>query len=121
MEVSTKKKKKKSKIMTNSTNNISADVSMNGQRLEEVITGKYLGTTSLCKDGAWSAEVHIKIPSAMAAMAGLNRIWRCNTISFTNKFKLYESLVSSILLYDVKHGPWLLTLKKGSRLLKPSA
>ena len=37
MEVITKK----SKIMTNSTNNISADISMNGQKLEEVTGFKY--------------------------------------------------------------------------------
>ena len=29
----------------------------------------------------------------------LNRIWRSNTISFASKFKLYKSLVTSILLY----------------------
>ena len=53
---------------------------------------KYLGVT-LCKDGTYSAEVRIRIASAMAAMARLNRIWRCNTISFASKFKLYKSLV----------------------------
>ena len=26
-----------------------------------------------------------------------NRIWRCNTISFASKFKLYKSLVTPIL------------------------
>ena len=41
----------------------------------------------------------VGIASAMAAMARLNRIWRCNTISFASKFKLYKSLVTSILLY----------------------
>ena len=35
----------------------------------------------------------------MAAMAILNMIWQCNTISFANKFKLYKSLVTSFLLY----------------------
>ena len=35
----------------------------------------------------------------MAAMAGLNRIWQNNTISFANKFKLYKSLVTPIVLY----------------------
>ena len=34
----------------------------------------------------------------MTAMARLNRIWRRNTISSANKFKLYKSLVTSILL-----------------------
>ena len=50
MEVSAEK----SKIMTNSTNNTSADISMNGQKLQEVTSFKYLGTT-LCKDGTCSA------------------------------------------------------------------
>ena len=32
----------KSKIMTNSTNNITADISMNSQKLEEVTSFRYL-------------------------------------------------------------------------------
>ena len=39
MEVSTEK----GKIITNSTKNISADISMNGQKLEKVISFQYLG------------------------------------------------------------------------------
>ena len=50
----------KSKIMTNSTNNISADISMKGQKLENVTSFKNLGAT-LCKDGTCLAEVRIKI------------------------------------------------------------
>ena len=86
MEVSTEK----SKIMTNSTNNISAQISMNSQKLEEVTSFKHLGAT-LCKDITCSAEVRIRIASTMVAMARLNRISRCNTISFASKFKLYKS------------------------------
>ena len=41
MEVGTEK----SKIMTTNTNNITADISMNGWKLEEVTSFKYLGTT----------------------------------------------------------------------------
>ena len=43
----------KSKIMTNSMNNISAHIGMNGQKLEEV--------TSF-KDGTCSAEVASRLP-----------------------------------------------------------
>ena len=32
-------------------------------------------------------------------LSRLNRIWQRNTISFTSKFKLYKSLITSILLY----------------------
>ena len=46
-----------------------------------------------------SAKLHIRITSAVAAMARLNRIWRSNTITFANKLKLYKSPVTSILLY----------------------
>ena len=42
-------------------------------------------------------QLGIRIVSAMAAMARLSRIWTCNTISFASKFKLYRSLVTSIL------------------------
>ena len=94
--------------MTNSENNISADISKKGQKLE-VTSFKYLRTT-LCKDGICSAEVRIRIISAMTAMARLNRIRRYNTISFASKFKLYKSLVPPSSSMVVKHGRCLLTL-----------
>ena len=97
MEVSTDK----SKIITNSTNNISADISMNSQNLEEVASFKYLGAT-LCKDGACSAESRIRIASATVGIAGLNRICRSSTISLASKFKLYKSRITPILLYGLE-------------------
>ena len=81
--------------MTNSKNNIRADVSMNGQGLEEMTRLKYLGA-ALCKDCTCSGEIRIRIASAKARV---NRIWRCNTISFASTFMLYKFLVTSILLY----------------------
>ena len=50
----------KSKIDTNSTNNISANISMNSHKLEEVTSFKYLGS-ALCKNGSYSAEVSVRI------------------------------------------------------------
>ena len=82
--------------MTTSTNDISANISMNGQKLEEVTSFKYLEAT-LCEDGTCLSDVCIRIASAVAAMARLNRIWQC--ISFASKLKLYKSLVTSILFY----------------------
>ena len=112
----------KSKIMTNNMNNTSADISMDGQKLEEVISSKYLSVT-LRKDGTCSTEVLIRISQAMAAVARLSRIWLCNIISFASKFKLYKSLVISTFLCGCK----ILTLlsdfekkkKKKSRFSKP--
>ena len=53
MEVSTEK----SKVMANSTNDISTGISMNDQKMEELISFKYLGAT-LCKDSTLSL-IHI--------------------------------------------------------------
>ena len=59
--------------MTNNKNHTSADVRTNSLKLEELTSFKYVGTT-LCEDGTCSAEIHIRIASAMAAIARLNRI-----------------------------------------------
>ena len=67
---------------------ISVDISMNGQKLEEVTSFKYLGA-SLYKDNTCSVDIHIRIASAMAAVARLNRIWHSNIISFASKLKFY--------------------------------
>ena len=48
----------KSKLMTNSTNNISTCRCTNGQKLEEVTSFKHLGATQ-CKNGTCSADVRI--------------------------------------------------------------
>ena len=61
-----------------------------------------------------SAEAGIRIASAMAAMVKLNRIWRCNTISFASKFKPLKSLVTSILLYGCE--TWTLLADSGKRI-----
>ena len=95
--------------MTNSTNNISADITINGQKLE-VTTFKCLGAT-LCKVGNCSAEVRIRIASAKAKV---NRSSQCNIISFAGKFKLYTSLVTSILLYGCE--TWTLLADSEKRI-----
>ena len=83
MEVSAEK----SKIMTNSTNNISADFSMNGQRLEDVTTFNTWEQPCAKMEPA-QLQVHNVIASALAALARLNSIWRCNTSNFTSKLNL---------------------------------
>ncbi|XP_070177895.1 uncharacterized protein [Littorina saxatilis] len=95
MEVSTEK----SKVMVNSTKTISAtiNITMNGEPLEEVSSFKYLRAT-LSKDGTCTAEMRIRIATATAAMARLNRVWK-SSISFQTKVKLFKLLVVSIPLY----------------------
>jgi len=55
MEVSLEK----SKVLLNSTSNATAKIYMNGQRLEEVDTFKYLGTT-LTNDGQSTTKINVR-------------------------------------------------------------
>ena len=77
----------KSKVMTNSMNNISADISMNGPKLEEVAISSTWEQPCASMAPAQQTSA-FRITSAMAAMARLNRIRQCNTISFESKFKM---------------------------------
>ena len=54
----------------------------------------------------------------MVAMTRLNRICRCNTISFTSKFKLYKSLVISILLCGCETWTLLADFEKRIKAFK---
>lgn len=94
MEVSTEK----SKVMVNSVLPATcANITMNGEQLEEVNSFKYLGAI-LSKDGTCTAEVNSRIAAATAAMASLTHIWKSD-MSFQIKYKLYRSLVISTFLY----------------------
>ena len=94
---------------------LSADININGQKLEEVTSFKYLEATP-CKEGFCSTDVRTRIASAMAATGRLNRIWRCNTISFASKFQLYKSLATSILLYRCE--TWTLLADSGKKIFE---
>ena len=51
-------------------------INMKGQRLEKIISFKYLGVT-LRNDGIYSADIHISVASANTVpMAKSKRIWR---------------------------------------------
>ena len=101
---------KNSKIMINSTN-ISADISTNGQKLEEVTSFKYLGAT-LCKNGTCSAEICIRIASAMAAMSRLNKNWWLYSINSQASSSCTSLTSPPASPVAIKHGPCLLTEKR---------
>jgi hypothetical protein len=124
MEVSSEK----SKVMVNSDRDAHAEITMNGEKLEEVDQFKYLGST-LTKDGRSTSEVKIRIAIATATMTRLHKIWRSSDITFGTKIKLFRALVLSTLLYGCES--WTLTadlerrieafeLKAYRRLLKIS-
>ena len=70
-----------------------------------------MGVT-LSIDGRCSAEVHIMIASAVATMARLNRILRCNIISFASSSSCTSIFSPPFFYLAVKHGPCLQTEKR---------
>ena len=84
--------------MTNSKSDISVDISVKGQKLEELTNFKYRGITS-SKDGTCSEDIH-------------NRTARLHK----GCLSLLSSPSSS---FSARHGPCLLTPRKGSRLSRP--
>ena len=103
----------KSKVMVNSGDNTTVQISMNGQQLEEVLAFKYLGATHT-KAGRSTAEIKIRLAIPTASMAKLNKIWSSKDISFATKIKLYKTLVLSTLLYGCES--WTLTADSTERI-----
>ena len=109
MEISSEK----SKVMVNSGDKITVQISMNGQQLEEVMAFKYLGAT-LTKDGRSTAEIKIRLAMATASMAKLNKIWSSKDVNFSTKIKLYKTLALSTQLYGCES--WTLTADSTKRI-----
>lgn len=94
MEISTEK----SKVMVNSIKDTTTNITIGGQKLEEVEGFKYLGAT-FSKDGSCIADIRIRIATATAVMSRLQKIFRSKSINFCTKYLLFKLLVVSILLF----------------------
>ena len=99
MEVSAEK----SKLMTNSANGIQRQTKAKRQKLGTVKSFMYLG--AVVSDDGSKPEVLSRIAQATAALTKLKPIWRDNNISVGSKVKLMPSLVISLFVYPVNHGP----------------
>ena len=87
----------KTKLMTNSTNDIHREIKVKGQKLGTVTSFKYLG--AVVSDDGSKPEVLSRIAQATAALTKLKPIWRDNNISLGSKVKLMHPFVISIFLY----------------------
>ena len=75
-----------------------APISVDGVDLKEVEKFTYLGC-SIASDGDIRNEINIRIGKAGAAFRNMSKVWNNGTISLKTKIKLYDSIVTSILLY----------------------
>ena len=101
MEISAEK----TKLMTNNTSGINAEIKVNGQKLETVTSFKYLG--SVIPDEGSKPEILSRIAQTTAALTRLKPVWNDRSISFSAKIRPMCSLVTSIFLYACES--WTLT------------
>ena len=107
MEISAEK----TKLMTNSANDIQREIKVKGQKLGTVTSFKYLG--AVFSDDGSKPEVLSRIAQATAALTKLKPICRDNNISLGSKVKLMRSLVISIFMYACES--WTLTAELEKR------
>ena len=93
MEISAEK----TKLMTNNTSGINAEIKVNGQKLETVTSFKYL--SSVVTDEGSKLELLCRIAQATAALTRLKPIWIDKSISLGSKIRLMRFLVTFIFLY----------------------
>ena len=85
----------KTKWMTNNASGINTEIKANGQKLQEVISFKYLG--SIITDEGSKSEILSRIAQTTAALTRLKPVWNDSGISLSSDVRLMRSLVTSIL------------------------
>ena len=105
----------KTKLMTNSTDGISVDIRVSGEKLDEVNTFKYLG--ALVRDQDSKPEALWRMALTTAAPSKLKRtFWNDKNTSLSSKIVLY--LLVSVLLscMPVNPGNWQWMSRRNRRL-----
>ena len=93
MEISAEK----TKHMTNNTSGINTEIKVNGEKLETVISFKYLGSVKI--DEGSKPEILSRIAQTTAALRKLKPVLNDRSISLSSKIQLMRSLVTSIFPY----------------------
>ena len=95
----------KTQLMTNNTNGISTDITIDNKKLETVCSFKYLG--AIVSDEGSKPEVLSRISQNTAAVTKLKVIWNDRNIAISSKVRLMRSLAVSIFLYACE--TWTIT------------
>ena len=99
-------------MMTNKEGGFTVGVEVQGVKLEEVKSFKYLG--SIISDQGSKPEIVNRIAQATAALAKLQIIWKDKNIAFGSKIRLMRALVTSIFLYACES--WTLNKQLENRI-----
>ena len=95
----------KTLLMTNNTNGISTDITIDNKKLETVRSFKYLG--AIVSDEGSKPEVLSRIAQTTAAVTKLKVIWNDKNIAISSKIRLMRSLAMSIFSYACE--TWTIT------------
>ena len=87
----------KTQLMTNNTNGISIDITIDNKKLETVRSFKYMGAIE--SDEGSKPEVLSRIAQTTAAVTKLKVIWKDKNIAISSKIRLMRFLFVSIFLY----------------------
>ena len=102
----------KTQLMTNNTNGISTDITIDNKKLETVRSFKYLG--AIVSDKGSKPEVLSRIAQTTAVVTKLKVIWNDKGIATSSKIRLMRSLAMSIFLYACE--TWTITTDAERRI-----
>ena len=86
----------KTQLITNNTNDISTDITIDNKKLETVRSFEYLG--AVVSDLGSKPEVLSRIAKTTEAVTKL-KVWNGKNIAISSKIRLMRSLAMSIILY----------------------
>ena len=89
------------------------NVRMNGSRMGEVQTYRYLGV-DIARDGKVSEELNHRIVEARKTWGALKDVWKKRNISVDAKVGMYEGIVEPTLVYGSE--TWVLNVRDRKRL-----
>ena len=93
---------------------------MYGKQIENVQNFKYLGEI-FTETGNSKKEIRIRLAKADTELVKLENIWRSGEIDFKLKYRLYNSLVLSIMLYGYESWTLMEESKKKIRWFESRA
>ena len=85
---------KKTKLMTNNTIGINAEIKVNKEKLETVTSFKYLG--SVITDEGSKPEILSRIAQTAAALTSLKPVLNDRSLSLSSKIRLMRSVVTEM-------------------------
>ena len=95
----------KTQLMTNNTNGISTDITIDNKKLETVCSFEYLG--AMVSDEGSKPEILSRIARATAVVTKLKVVWNDKNMAISSKIRLMRSLAMSIFLYACE--TWTIT------------